>query len=116
MFVCICVCLSLWVCACARAHKHAQCVRMGLGLGIVMWLVMGQPLGLPEACQGSLRQRQDGHTGCWEMNVEGLVGHAEATQVCGRSQSPCHPPREGLVLQGPNSRDASTCQACWLAG
>ena len=114
MFVCICVCLSLWVCACARAHKHAQCVRMGLGLG--MWLVMGQPLGLPEACQGSLRQRQDGHTGCWEMNVEGLLGHAEATQVCGGSQSPCHPPREGLVLQGPNSRDASTCQARWVAG
>ena len=104
MFVCICVCLSLWVCACARAHKHAQCVRMGLGLG--MWLVMGQPLGLPEACQGSLRQRLDGHLGSWKLNVKGLVCCLEATQVFVWSQGPCHSPREGQGLQGPNSFDA----------
>ena len=115
MFVCICVCVSLQVCACACTHKHARsCVRMGLGLRV--WLVMGQPLGLPEACQGSLRQRPDGHLGSWELNVEGLPGHARATQVCRGSQSPCHPPREGLGLQGPNSRDAGAFQARRLAG
>ena len=98
MVVCICVCVSLRVCACACTHKHARsCVRMGLGLRV--WLVMGQPLGLPEACQGSLRQRPDGHLGSWEMSVEGLAGHTGATQVCRGCQSPCHLPREASETQ-----------------
>ena len=48
--------------------------------------------------------------------MEGLPGRARATQVCRGSQSPCHPPREALGLQGPNSRDAGAFQARWLAG
>ena len=97
--VCVYLCLcALRVCACACTHKHARsCVRMGLGLRV--WLVMGQPLGLPEACQGSLRQRPDGHLGSWEMSVEGLAGHTGATQVCRGCQSPCHLPREASETQ-----------------
>ena len=97
--VCVYLCLcALRVCACACTHKHARsCVRMGLGLRV--WLVMGQPLGLPKACQGSLRQRPDGHLGSWEMSVEGLAGHTGATQVCRGCQSPCHLPREASETQ-----------------
>ena len=65
--------------------------RMVLGLGV--GLGVGQPPGLPEACQGSLRRRQDGHLGSWKLNAEGLAGRAEATQVCGGS--PARPPTRG---------------------
>ena len=90
--------MYLCLCACAHTQKHARsCVRMGLGLRV--WLVMEQPLGLPEACQGSLRQRLDGHLGSWEMSAEGLAGRAGATQVCRGRQSLCHLPREASGTQ-----------------
>ena len=78
--------------------------RMVLGLGV--GLGVGQPPGLPGACQWSLRQRLDGHLGSWKLNVKGLVCCLEATQVFVWSQGPCHSPREGQGLQGPNSFDA----------
>lgn len=74
---------------------------MGLGQGL------GQPGGLPEACQRSPRWRPDGRLVSWKPNVEGLAGRAEATQVCSGSWGPGHPPQEGLGLRVPNSCDAA---------
>ena len=85
------------VCLCVRV-----CPRSPGSTGV------GQPPGLPEACQGSPRWSPDSHLVSWKPNPE-------ATQACGGSQRHGHPPGEGLGLRGPKSW-AAGMQAVRLAG
>ena len=94
--VCVCLCVCVCVSVCPRSPGST-----GLGLGV------GQPPGLPEACQGSPTWRPDSHLVSWKPNPE-------ATQACGGSRGPGHPPGEGPGLRGPKSwaGDASERAGC----
>ena len=122
MCVCVCVCVCervLCVCVseccgcvsvlCARLQETQRLpARMRLVVGLGPGLGPGPRPEVPEACQGSPRQRAPppppalaGPLVSWKPNAEGLAGRAEATQVCSGSRGPGHPPREGLEGRRP---------------
>ena len=99
--LCVCVseCCGCVSVLCARLQETQRLpARMPLVVGLGPGLGPGPRPEVPEACQGSPRQRAPppppalaGPLVSWKPNAEGLAGRAEATQVCSGSRGPGHP-------------------------